>query len=280
MQIEKIIRQDLGAGEAKKVVNRDLSNCRLSNVNGKDVLYENCVFSASIIEHGYFFHSKFIKCKFIGTRFVECNFRQATFDQCTFDYADFNRCIVPAPQILANLPAYANVRWEFLHNLKANGRAVGDVRFESKIVSKEIEAEIEHWQSIRRRPSGYYEKYNNHRDLLGAWYHSLRLVVERYVWGHGESLIRLIIAAITALLIISIAHFIGRVSEFSSPSLSTLPAIFIQSLLFVFKLFIDLPSIQASDVASSPFISTITVIIRYVAIGLAIPVLYKQIAKR
>jgi|CXWL01.1.fsa_nt_gi hypothetical protein len=280
MQIEKITRQDLGAGEAQKVANGNFSNCRLIDVNGKKVLYENCNFSASIIERGYFFQSKFVNCIFKGTKFVECNFRHATFDQCTFDYADFNRCVVPVPQILANLPSWANVRWEFLHNLKANGRSIGDIRFESKIVRKEIEAEIEHWRAIRRRPSGYYEKYNNPKDWLGAWYHSLRLVVEGYVWGHGESLTRLFIATITALLILSIAHFIGSTGEFGSQSLSILSAIFIQSMSFVLKLFIDLPSIQASDVASNPFISTVTLIVRYVAIGLAIPVLYKQIAKR
>jgi hypothetical protein len=83
-----------------------------------------------------------------------------------------------------------------------------------------------------------------------------------------------------ALLVLSAAHFIGSASEFGSQSLSTLAAIFIKSLLFVLKLFIDLPSIQANDVVSSPLISTATVLIRYVAIGLAIPVLYKQIAKR
>lgn len=227
-----------------------------------------------------FFHAKFTNCKFFGTRFVECNFRQASFDQCTFDYADFNRCVLPVPQILANLPSFANVRWELLHNLKANGRSVGDVRFEPKIVSKEIEAEIEHWRSIRHRPSGYYEKYNNSKDLFLARYHSVRLFVERYVWGHGESLLRLFIATIFALLILSSAHLIGNISEFGTQTISTVWNMFIQSLSFVFKLFIDLPSIQASDVAFNPIVSTFTVMTRYVAIGLAIPVLYKQIAKR
>ncbi len=280
MQLAEIIRQDLGAGEAKKIEDENFSNRRLCDINGKDVLYENCIFSASIIERGYFFHAKFKNCKFIGTRFAECNFRQATFDQCIFDYADFNRCIVPVPQILANLPSFANVRWEFLHNLRANARAVGDARYESQIVNKEIEAEIEHWRSIRTRPSGYYEKYNNMGDWLAAWYHSLRLIIERYVWGHGESLTRLFIATIAALLFLSIAHCIGSAGGLGSQPLSTLTSLFMQSLSFVFKLFIDLPSIQASEVVSSPFISTVTVMIRYVAIGLAIPVLYKQIAKR
>lgn len=280
MQSEEIIRPDLGAGKAKKVEGGDFSNRRLCDVNGKDVFYENCNFSASIIERGYFFHAKFKNCKFIGTKFAECIFRQATFDQCTFDYADFNRCIVPVPQILANLPSFANVRWEFLHNLRANARAVGDVRYESKIVNKEIEAEIEHWRSVRRRSSGYYEKYNNFSDQFMAWYHSLRLVVERYVWGHGESLTRLFIATIVALLSLSVVHSVGSVGELGSQPLSMLASIFLKSLSFVLKLFIDLPSVNASEVVSSPIISTATVMTRYIAIGLAIPVLYKQIAKR
>lgn len=280
MQSEKINRPDLGAGTAKKIEGGDFSNRRFCDVNGKDVLYENCNFSASIIERGYFFHAKFKKCKFIGTRFSECIFRQATFDQCTFDYADFNRCIVPVPQILANLPSFANVRWEFLHNLRANIRSVGDVRYESWIVKKEIEAEIEHWRSVKRLSSGYYEKYNNFGDQFTARYHSLRLVIEKYVWGHGESLTRLFIATIVALLLLSVVHGIGSVGELGSQSLSMLTAIFLQSLSFVLKLFIDLPSVNTSEVVSSPIVSTATVMTRYIAIGLAIPVLYKQIAKR
>lgn len=280
MESEEIIRPDLGAGKAKEVMGGDFTNRRLCDINGKDVFYENCNFSASIIERGYFFHAKFKNCKFIGTKFAECIFRQATFDQCKFDYADFNRCILPVPQILANLPSYANVRWELLHNLRANARAVGDARYESKIVNKEIEAEIEHWRSVRRCSFGYYEKYNNFSDQSIAWYHSLRLIVERYLWGHGESLTRLFIATILALLSLSVVHCIGSAGELGSQPLSMLASIFLKSLSFVLKLFIDLPSENTSEVVSSPIISTATVMTRYIAIGLAIPVLYKQIAKR
>lgn len=280
MQGEEIVRTDLGAGEGKEIRGGNFSNRRLSDVNGKDVLYENCVFSASIVERGYFFHSKFRNCKFIGARFVDCNFRQATFDQCIFDYSDFNRCILPIPQILANLPSHANVRWEFLHNLRANARAVGDVRYETAIVSKEIDAEIEHWRLVRQCPSGYYEKYNNFGDRWTARYQSSRLFVERYVWGHGESLTRLFIAAIVALVVSAVFHCIGNLGELDSQTLSGLVGSFSKSLSFVFRLFIDLPSVVESDVTDSPYISAIVVVIRYLTIGLAIPVLYKQIAKR
>ena len=261
MQVEKIDRTDLGAGKDKKIANADFSNQKLSDINGKDVLYENCIFSASIIERGYFFHAKFKGCKFIGTRFAGCNFRQATFDQCTFDYADFNRCVVPVAQLLANLPSYPNVRWELLHNLRANGRAMGDTRYESKIVAKEIEAEIEHWRSVRLRPSGYYEKYD-FSDRLKARWHSFRLICERYIWGHGESLSRLFIATMVALSLLVVAHFVGSISEKGSQSASVLTGALFESISFVLALFVDLPTVKPIEVSNFPILSAIAVIVR------------------
>lgn len=280
MQGTPIDRIDLGAGNEKAVRNQDFSNLWLQDVNGRDVTYDSCNFSASIIERGYFFHARFKNCNFTGARFVECNFRQATFEQCKFDYADFNRCVVPAPQILANLPSFANVRWELLHNLRANERSIGENRYEAEIVKKEIEAEIEHWRAVRTRPSGYYEKYHSTADFLKAWYHTIRLIVERYVWGHGESLLRLSIAAIVALLLLSILHCTDSPNSLSNVSLGALAASFWRSVVFVFQLFIDLPSVDSQFVRQSPIVSAATVMLRYVVIGLAVPVLYKHIAKR
>jgi uncharacterized protein YjbI with pentapeptide repeats len=114
MEIQPIDRTDLGAGTSKTVRGANFSSHWLRDVAGKEIEYDGCNFSAAIIERGYFFHAKFRNCTFIGVRFIDCNFRQATFEQCKFDYADFNRCVLPAPQILANLPSFANVRWELL----------------------------------------------------------------------------------------------------------------------------------------------------------------------
>lgn len=280
MEIQPIDRTDLGAGTAKTVRDANFSSHWLRDVAGKEVEYVGCNFSAAIIERGYFFHAKFKNCTFIGVRFIDCNFRQATFEQCKFDYADFNRCVLPAPQILANLPSFANVRWELLHNLRANERTMGDTRHEAEIVQKEIDAEIDHWRSIRTRPSGYYEKYNNLRDYSSAWYHTVRLVFERYVWGHGESLLRLSVATVLALVLLSVFHCISNIETLGQRSVSFFTNSFTQSIYFIFQLFVDLPSINVVAVTAGPVLSTLAVILRYVAIGLAIPVLYKHISKR
>lgn len=132
-----INRSDLGAGPGRVLEKKDFRNLILEDVEGKAVVYRECDFSYSILIRGYFHKATFERCKFIGTRFVTTNFRSATFEECDFSYVDFDRCVIPVPQVLANLPTFANVRWELLHNLRANTRALGDTRHESDLVWQE-----------------------------------------------------------------------------------------------------------------------------------------------
>lgn len=249
----------------------------LEYVDGKKVIFENCNFSAAVIYRGYFHDAIFRKCEFVGTRFDECNFRQATFDRCTFDYADFNRCILPIPQILANLPVYSNVRWDLIHTVRANQRAMGDVQHEADLVRHDIEAEIAHWKDVRRRPTSYYNKYDNFRDQAVAWFHCRRLWIERYIWGHGESLTRLFLAAFFSLGILSFLQWAPRVRAYDT--VAQAGGAYMDGLAYIVSLFIDLP-VSSQNVAESPIVSTCVVALRYIVIGLAIPTLYKKIAKR
>lgn len=249
----------------------------LPYVDGKRVIFENCTFSAGVLYRGYFHDAIFRKCEFVGTRFDECNFRQATFDRCTFDYADFNRCVLPVPQLLANLPVHSNVRWDFIHNVRANQRAMGDVQHESDLVRYDIEAEIAHWKDVRKRPTSYYKKYDNFRDQAVAWFQCRRLWVERYIWGHGESLTRLFIAAFWTLFILSLLQWVPQVQAYDT--VAKAGRAYLHGVNYIGMLFIDLP-VESGDVKGSPLVSMCVVILRYIVIGLAIPTLYKKIAKR
>jgi hypothetical protein len=249
----------------------------LTYVDGKKVVFENCNFSAAVIYRGYFHDAVFRKCEFIGTRFDECNFRQATFDRCTFDYADFNRCTLPIPQILANLPVYSNVRWDLIHNIRANQRDMGDVQHEADLVRQDIESEIAHWKDVRRRPTSYYNKYDNLHDQTIAWLHCRRLWIEKYIWGHGESLTRLFLATLVVLFALTIVQWLPQLRAYETVGQAI--GSYTKGAKYIVMLFIDLP-VQTADVEYSPVLSTVVVIVRYVVIGLAIPTLYKKISKR
>jgi hypothetical protein len=279
MGITPINRCDLGVGTGRVLVKKDFRNSILEDVAGKDITYRECQFSYSILIRGYFHKAKFERCKFIGTRFVTTNFRSATFEECDFSYADFHRCVIPVPQVLANLPSFANVRWDLLHNLRANMRAVGDTQHESAVVWQEIDTELEHWRAVSRGDAGYYGKYTRTERML-ARLRRWRLLTERYVWGHGESLLRLGVATLVALVLLGLLHAIGRVGDLGSASISSMLTLWLDSFLFIAAVFVDLPSVNGREVAGSPVTSTLAVVLRYVSIGLAVPVLYKYIAKR
>jgi hypothetical protein len=279
MPATPIKRIDLGAGSSKRVANQDFSHRRLEDIDGKQVRYEGCTFFACIIERGYFHEAKFVKCRFIGTRFVNTILRSATFDACDFSYADFNRCVIPVPQILANLPDQPNVRWELLHNLRANARSLGDSQHEADIIWREIDTELEHWRAVSARRSGYYQKYTK-LDRLLARTKRWRLLIERYVWGHGESLWRLALSTFTFLVALSIFRTIGKLPSGDSMSVGSIINEWIESFWHVTYLFIDLPNVNQSEVAASLITSTLAVALRYISIGLAVPILYKYIAKR
>ena len=279
MENPKIIRSDLGAGHERKLEKRDFSNQFLENLDGKGVVYRKCDFSYSVFHRAYFHEAKFEHCKFVGARFLATNFRSATFEGCDFQYADFDRCVIPVRQILANLPTFANLRLELLSNIRANMRTLGDTRHESLLIWKEIDTEIEHWRAVSRADGGYYQKYTR-GDRLKAKLTYWRLLAERYIWGHGESLTRLSIATFGGLALLGLMNAIGRMDNLSSIPIALFPKYWFESFLFVGSVYIDLPSVNAHVVADSPITSTLAVILRYASIGLAVPVLYKYISKR
>ncbi len=279
MPTNPINRSDLGAGTSRVLENKDFRNLILEDIEGKAVVYRDCDFSYSILIRGYFHKAKFERCKFIGTRFIASTFRNATFEGCDFSYADFDRCVVPVLQVLANLPAFANVRWELLHNLRANARALGDTQHESDLVWQEIDTEMEHWRSVYLGQAGYYQKYTRTERVWARLRH-LRLLIERYVWGHGESLVRLGVATAVALVLLGLLNAIERVGDLGSVSISSFLMLWLDSLAFISALFVDLPSVNGHEVVRSPITSTLAVVLRYLTIGLAVPVLYKYIAKR
>ncbi len=279
MPVTQIVREDLGAGTAKKVTGQDFSGKSLIDVDCKGVQFENCSFSASIIERGYFHTAAFRRCKFVGTRFVDCVFRSATFEGCDFRYAAFHDCYLPIPQLLANLPSHANERWQLLRNLRANQRGLGDSQHDSVIVWREIDAEIEHWRGVSTSVSAYYQKYSR-GDRARALLQLVRLRIERHVWGHGESLWRLFLATGFLLLLLSFFRTVGLIHSTDATTLSTVAAKFIESLLLMCALYVDLPTVLPAEVQTSPVTASLAVALRYVSIGLAVPVLYKYIAKR
>jgi hypothetical protein len=92
--------------------------------------------------------------------------------------------------------------------------------------------------------------------------------------------VRLGVATLVALALLGLLNAIGRVGDLHAVSIGSMLKQWFDSAIFIAALFIDLPSVNGSEVVRSPITSTLAVVLRYVSIGLAVPVLYKYIDKR
>jgi hypothetical protein len=279
--IELIDRERLAPSTASRVQAHDYKSHRLTDVDGSKSEFVSCDFSYCIVLRGYFRDSVFKNCKFVGTRFTECNFRLAVFENCDFSYAQFDKTLLPVENVLSNLPSYPNVRREFLQNLRANIRSVGELHYDAALVWREVDAEREHWRLVRTRPDAYHRaKYSTLRDQYIAWLNSARLVLDRHVWGHGESLWRLIAFTVTTLVLLALIRMSLVDGLDSAAPLGTLWQRVLDNAKFVFALYMDLPTVDQRLVNNSLVISYLTIAFRYLSFGLLVSIWYKHITRR
>lgn len=273
---EPINRVRLG-DERSIVSGTSHKSCHLYEVAGNSVTFKDCDFSYSVIERSYFRNATFENCRFVGARIVDSNFRSANFVNCDFQYAIVQRSILPVSELLRNLPDFPNVRREFLQQLRANAISVGDPSLVNQLVSKELEAERDYWRDARKRSTAYYEKkYGSIGGMVRANWQALVLVADRFIWGHGESIGRLIISTIAAILLLAMIRWMGRApGEVQDLRVGDLWA----AVRFTWEVYLDLPIAVGALDGHLVWGSTV-VLVRYLTIGLFISVVFRKLSKR
>lgn len=140
----------------------DWRNSELLDLNALKTVFEDCDFSYSVVENGYFRDAVFRNCRFVGAKFFDCNFKSANFYKCDFKFALFHKCLLEVPEILATLPAEPNIRREALQNLKANATETGDFASLGLLTLQEIDAARRHFSYALRGYDTYYKnKYSS-----------------------------------------------------------------------------------------------------------------------
>lgn len=265
------------AKERERVEHRSYRSYCLYEAAGNDVIFKDCDFSYSVIERSYFRGATFENCKFTGAKILHSNFRGATFSNCDFQYTTIYRCNVPVRDLLRSLPSFPNLRREFLQQLRANAVSVGDSSHMNHLVAKEVEAERDYWREARKRTSGYYEKkYGSVTGMLSANWNSLVLATDRFVWGHGESITRLVLSTIIAIMILSFLRWIvlapGRLEELRIRELW-------DAVSFTWALYLDFP-LNANDLVGHHLWGSAVLLLRYLSVGLFISVVFRKLSKR
>lgn len=199
----------------------------------RDSIIKGTSLEQSIFEGCYFRRAKLTNVSFVGSSFNNCNFEGAEIRSCDFKYARFHRCLMPADEIISNMPTEPNLRRELARELRANAISVGRTDDADKFLLQEINADIGYHKEIVKSETTYFrEKHGSLLDRFGSLVRLIRLWIGTKVWGNGTKLGNLIRTVILTLAISTILNLVLdaqyiQANEVSPERLSWVDAIYV-----------------------------------------------------
>lgn len=245
----------------------------------KGTTFKNCNFSHSIFTRAYFRNAKFIDCKFIGACFYDCNFRHAELHNCDFKYANFQHTLIPASEIIANLPEWPNVKRELLQSHRSNAQSLGDNDAAQIYIREEMAALREHYRRAREKKEAYYAaKYKGINKWLEVRWRSFTLWLGWITWGYGEYPLILLRFAVLSLIALGIIVTLQTSAFFQGMMLPQIGIAAWEGSKSTIFIFLGVPSAELLSVHW--ILSIIIVLLRYVLLGLFISVIFRRFSKR
>ena len=160
-------------------------------------------FKYSIFDSCYLRSCTFDSCDFIGCRFVSTNLHGSTFSGCKFDYAMFEKTFVESEILNDGCPGHENLKMRFARTLRTNYQQLGDAKSVNKAISVELEATEAHLRKAWKSNESYYRrKYGGIRRVT-TFFEWLAFKTLDFLWGNGESPLKLVRAIAFALLVIA-----------------------------------------------------------------------------
>ncbi|KAA0596770.1 uncharacterized protein YjbI with pentapeptide repeats [Azospirillum lipoferum] len=208
------------------------SNTTFTRLIAKKQKFTKVDFKYSNFDSCYLRECQFDSCDFTGCRFVGSNFHGSVFVGCKFDYTYFEKTNIDATILETESPALENIRLRFARTLRTNFQHLGDARSINRAISIELRATGEHLYNSWRSPGSYYRKkysgfYARIRQFL-LWSEFKAL---DFIWGNGESILKLIRFALIFISGISIlnVYLYGDAKSLDSywNSLADAPSIFL-----------------------------------------------------
>ena len=157
----------------------------------------------------YFKRTRFENVNFTGSVFINCNFDKAVFVNCTFDYCRFDDCFIKYEDLVQSLSNRPNIRWELCKNLSLECLELGyEDEFRKYYFAEKEASEQYYWKKFwHKGTEEYYRKYNGLDRISGLWNYILSKA-NKFLWGYGEKLSRLIVNIVYMLIVFAIGYYV------------------------------------------------------------------------
>lgn len=190
----------------KDVGRSSYSNTLFTRLVAKEKNFHRVDFKYCIFDASYLRDCGFTDCDFTGCRFINSNLIGSSFSGCRFDYSSFQNTQIDNDILDSNCPSWENLKLKFARSLRLNYQQLGDAKSANKAMNVELAATAEHHRkSWSSRESYYRKKYTGMKRLTAFW-HWFEFKTLDFIWGNGESLIKLTRAFLICLAIIAILH--------------------------------------------------------------------------
>lgn len=192
-----------------KIFNTDLTAENLHNkyfirVGSKYKTFDKVNFSHSYFENCYFRNIKFDTCDFNGCKFINCNFQGSSFPGSKFDYATFDKTFIDSEILDNNCSSYNNLTLKFARTLRMNYQGIGDAESVNKAIKIELKATERHLYEAWKSKAVYYRNKYKGWDRFRMFLEWLIFRTQDWVWGNGESPLKLFRTGLIFWVLISI----------------------------------------------------------------------------
>jgi hypothetical protein len=175
----------------------------------KEIKFVEVDFKYSIFDTCYFRDCLFDTCDFTGCRFVSTDFHGSKFSGCKFNYAVFERTNIESDILDTECPGPDNLKLRFARSLRTNYQQIGDANAANKAVNVELQASKEHKKKTWNSNESYYRKKYKGFTRARAFLDWVSFTALDFLWGNGESALKLLRSMVLVLISMSIIDTVG-----------------------------------------------------------------------
>lgn len=186
------------------VTNEKFVNTLFVRLVAKKVRFIGIDFRYSIFDTCYLRNCIFDSCDFTGCRFIGTNIYGSKFSGCKFEYSSFEKTIIDSDILDTECPSPENLKMKFARTLRVNYQQIGDAISANKAIEVELKATEVHLKKSWNSNESYYRNKYKEWKRLEIFFEWVKFKILDYIWGNGESVLKLIRSTIIILIAVSL----------------------------------------------------------------------------
>lgn len=187
-----------------------INNSTFAKMGFREARFLNDDLRFNVFIDCYFKRARFEDVNLTGCIFINCNFDEITLMNTTFDYCKFEGCFIQYKYLIQTLSSRPNIRWELCKNMSLECLRLGHEDEYRKYYFEEKKASEQYYlkKFWHKGSETYYKKYNG-IDQLSGLSNYIVSKLNKFLWGYGERLSRLIFNMILVIIMFALGYYFG-----------------------------------------------------------------------